>query len=108
MRKDLQVIARAMDRYEAMHERLPATLDELQRNSDIRVAITDPVTLEPYGYETGSGTAYELCAVFELATTSAEAERELRRGRPFSRHEAGRHCFQLRVERDRPDPVAAR
>ena len=106
--QDLQVIARAVDRYEATHERLPATLYELQRNSDIRVAITDPVTLEPYGYETGSGTAYELCAVFELATTSAEAERELRRGRPFSRHEAGRHCFQLRAERDRPDPVAAR
>ena len=80
-------------------ERLPATLDELQRGSDIQVAVTDPVTLEPYGYETGEGTAYELCAVFELAT--ATAERELRRGRPFSRHEAGRHCFQLRAERDR-------
>ena len=42
----------------------------------VQVAITDPVTLDPYGYETGEGTAYELCAVFELAT--ATAERELR------------------------------
>ena len=81
--QDLQVISQAIDRYEATHERLPATLDELQRSSDIQVAITDPVTLEPYGYETGEGTAYELCAVFELAT--ATAERRLRRGRSFSR-----------------------
>ena len=104
--QDLEVIARAMDRYEATHERLPATLDELQRGSDIQVAITDPVTLEPYGYETAEGTAYELCAVFESTTTNAE--RELRRERPFSRHEAGRHCFQLRAERNRLDPIPSR
>ena len=97
--QDLQVIAQAIDRYQATRERLPATLDELQRGSDVRVAVTDPVTLEPYGYEAGEGTAYELCAVFELATTAAE--RDLRRGRRFSRHEAGRHCFQLRAEGDR-------
>ena len=104
--QDLQVISQAIDRYEATHERLPTTLDELQRGSDIRVVLTDPVTLEPYGYEPGEGTAYELCAVFELATTTTE--RELRRGRLFSRHEAGRHCFQLRAERDRFRPVAER
>ena len=103
--QDLQVISQAIDRYEATHERLPATLDELQRSSDILVAITDPVTLEPYGYETGEGTAYELCADFELAT--ATAERRLRRGRSFSRHEAGRHCFQLRAERRRTRPAIA-
>ena len=97
--QDLDVIAQAIDRYAATRERLPATLDELQRGSDIRVVITDPVTREPYGYEAGPGTAYELCAAFELATASDE--RELRRGRRFSRHEAGRHCFQLRAERGR-------
>ena len=95
--QDLDAISRAIDRYEATHERLPATLDELQRNSDVQVAITDPVTREPYGYETGEGTAYELCATFERASE----EREFRRGRPFSRHEAGRHCFPLRAEPDR-------
>ena len=95
--QDLQAISEAVDRYAATHERLPATLDALRSGSDIHVTITDPVTLEPYGYETGEGTAYELCAVFELATT---AERELRR-QPFSRHEAGRHCFQLRADLDR-------
>ena len=95
--QDLDGISRAIDRHEATHERLPATLDELQRSSDVQVAITDPVTREPYGYEAGEGTAYELCATFERAT----GEREFRRGRPFSRHEAGRHCFPLRAEPDR-------
>ena len=95
--EDLDAISRAIDRHEVTHERLPATLDELQRRSDVQVAITDPVTREPYGYEAGEGTAYELCATFELATE----EREFRRGRPFSRHEAGRHCFPLRAEPDR-------
>ena len=91
--QDLDAISQAIDRYEATRERLPETLDELQRGSDAQVAITDPVTGEPYGYEAGEGTAYELCATFELDTT----ERELRRGGPFSRHEAGRHCFALRA-----------
>ena len=95
--QDLDAISQAIDRHEATHDRLPATLEELQRGSDVQVAITDPVTREPYGYEAGEGTAYELCATFELATT----ERELRRARPFSRHEAGRHCFPLRAEPDR-------
>ena len=95
--QDLDAISRAIDRHEVTHERLPATLDELQRNSDVQVAITDPVTREPYGYEAGEGTAYELCATFERATT----EREFRRVRPFSRHEAGRHCFPRRAEPDR-------
>ena len=76
--QDLDAISHAIDRYEATYERLPATLAELQRGSDVQVTITDPVTREPYGYEAGEGTAYELCATFELAT----AERELRRGRP--------------------------
>ena len=95
--QDLDAISRAIDRHEATHERLPATLDELQRSSDVQVAITDPVTREPYGYEAGEGTAYELCATFERAT----GQREFRRGRPFSRHEAGRHCFPRRAEADR-------
>ena len=68
-----------------------------QCSSDVQVSITDPVTHAPYGCEAGAGTAYELCATFELATTA----RDLRRGRPFSRHEAGRHCFPLRADPDR-------
>ena len=95
--RDLDAISQAIDRYQATRERLPVTLDELQRGSDVQVAVTDPVTREPYGYEAGEGTAYELCATFELATV----ERELGRGRPFSRHEAGRHCFPLRAEPER-------
>lgn len=92
--QDLDTIARAIDRYEATHQRLPASLDELQRASDVQVVITDPVTHAPYGYEAGADAAYELCATFERATV----ERERRRGRPFSRHEAGRHCFPLRAD----------
>ena len=82
----------------ATHERLPATLDELQRGSDVQVAITDPITpRNRTATRPGKERPYELCATFELATTA----RELRRVRPFSRHEAGRHCFPLRAEADR-------
>ncbi len=97
--QDLDAISRAIDRYEATHERLPASLDELQRGSDVQVAITDPVTHAPYGYEAGAETAYELCATFERTTVA----RELRGGggQPFSRHEAGRHCFPLRADPER-------
>ena len=92
--QDLAAISQAIDRYHTTRERLPATLDELQRNSDAPVTITDPVTGEPYGYEAGEGTAYELCATFERAT----GELESGRGGRFSMHEAGRHCFPVRAE----------
>ena len=95
--QDLDAISRAIDRHAATYERLPTTLDDLQRSSDMPVVITDPVTRAPYGYEAGEGTAYELCASFELATT----EHEFRSARPFSRHEAGRHCFSLRADPER-------
>ncbi len=95
--QDLDAIARAIDRYTATHERLPATLDELRQRSDVQVAVTDPVTQTPYTYEAGAGTAYQLCATFERPTVG----RDLRRGPPFSRHEAGRHCFRLRADPDR-------
>ena len=96
--QDLAAISRAIDRYQATQERLPATLDELQRNSDTPVTSADPVTGEPYGYEAGEGTAYKLCATFERAT----GELESGRGGRFSMHEAGRHCFPVRAE---PDPA---
>ena len=95
--QDLDAISRAIDRYEATHERLPVSLDELRRGSDTQVPILDPVTRETYDYQAGAGTAYELCAVFALATV----DRDPRSARPFSRHESGRHCFELRAERDR-------
>ena len=95
--RDLDAVSQAVDRYQSTHERLPATLDELRRGSDLPVVITDPVTREPYGYEAGEGTAYELCATFDLSTV----ERERRLGQPFSRHAAGRHCFPLRAEPER-------
>ncbi len=95
--QNLDVISQAIDRYEATYQRLPVSLDELRRGSDTQVVISDPVTDETYDYEAGEGTAYELCAVFARSTV----DRELRNARPFSRHEAGRHCFQLRAERGR-------
>lgn len=94
--QDLAAISRAIDRYRTTQERLPATLDELRRNSDAPVTITDPVTGEPYGYEAGEGTAYELCATFERATGEAGSGR----GGRFSIHGAGRHCFPVRAEPD--------
>ena len=96
--QDLDAISRAIDRHAATHERLPASLDELQRRAAAPVAIADPVTHAPYDYEAGAGTAYELCATFARATVA----REYRGGRPFSRHAAGRHCFPLRVDRLHP------
>ncbi len=95
--QDLQGISSAVDRYEATHERLPESLDELLAGSNMRVASKDPVTDDAYEYLVGEGSAYQLCAVFATNTEN----RDPRTGGPFSRHAAGRHCFQLRAQRDR-------
>lgn len=93
--QDLYDISRAVDRYHAARGRLPGSLDELEQAADTHVAIRDPVTRAPYGYALRDGAAYELCAVFALETTDGGLHFDA----PFSRREAGRHCFRLQAGR---------
>jgi hypothetical protein len=85
---DLNRVSEAIQLYWTRHQRLPASLDEVERDQNADVARRDPVTQQPYEYRVDGAKAYSLCAQFDrpslrdagyYATTWA--------------HGAGRQCF---------------
>ncbi|MET0891939.1 MAG: hypothetical protein ABWY01_00030 [Pseudoxanthomonas sp.] len=69
---------------------LPASLVALANEPGVRLAIGDPQTGAPYGYETTGRDSYRLCAVFTTDTAQ-----ESGRGWIDQEwlHGQGRHCF---------------
>jgi hypothetical protein len=66
---------------------LPSSLEEVVAQAKLlRPSIVDPVTGEPYGYETIDASRYRLCATFEAA-------RDEDAGVSWN-HAAGRACFE--------------
>jgi hypothetical protein len=102
--KDLQSIARAVDRYWTRHKELPGDLDVLGVEPDLHVTIRDPETDDIYEYRITGESSFELCAVF-TTTLSEETvthhHHQSRGGIWF--HPASRHCFTLEVENSAPD-----
>ncbi len=86
---DLRQIGQAIDVYWARTRRLPSAPADLTRPG-LQVALTDPVTHEPYGYDVLGPQAYRLCATFE---SPSDRIGDL----PFWTHGTGRQCFDLEV-----------
>jgi Domain of unknown function (DUF5671) len=79
----------------------PATLQQVPRAGGFNPRITDPETNAEYEYIPGSGTAYQLCAVF-----AHDSHGEIQRGRDrFWAHGTGRQCFQLDAKTPTPAGV---
>jgi hypothetical protein len=72
--------------------RLPAAPAEAEQGWSRQLELVDPVAARPYEYRAMGADAYELCAVFDLASGP-----DIRRWA----HGAGRHCFTRQVARGR-------
>ena len=96
--QDLQGIERAIERRWLAQPHLPATLDELARQTAPPLAAADPVTGSAYEYRAVSRTQYELCASFAAASPG------LAEGQPrdFWSHAAGRECFRVEARALQP------
>ena len=92
--EDLRGITRAVDLYWTRHGRLPASLDELSRESGVNINSHDPGTTQLYDYRVLGDKTYELCAHFQRDLP----EPSQRVGKGFWSHGAGRQCFQPEVE----------
>lgn len=106
---DLQSISYAMDTYWNTTTSMPATLEDLRNTRGVYVQSTvDPVTRLPYEYRTTGASAYELCATFDLETSSQQAGPTAAAPYPYDpssgfwKHVAGRQCYSLDV-REWPD-----
>ncbi|MDQ3287446.1 MAG: hypothetical protein M3Q42_04150 [Pseudomonadota bacterium] len=94
---DLARISDAIDSYAERRESLPPDLATLAAQPGRDLAISDPATGEPYGYEVIGDGRYRLCAVFITDTGQYEARPAL--GDDWL-HGRGRQCFERKLEDD--------
>ena len=92
---DLREISFAVDAYWTREGVLPSSLEELCNEERIVRELADPVTGEPYEYHAGTGSSYELCAVFERDIDANG--RDVRYDYLWS-HGPGKQCFQLTAQ----------
>jgi type II secretory pathway pseudopilin PulG len=98
---DLQSISRAVEDYRRTHNRLPETLEILQkRDPQIFLSLQDRASGQPYAYAAIGESSYQLCAQFD--TVFDEKTENSRFLPPFWKHEPGRHCFSFEVRSDVP------
>jgi len=95
--EDLRGIMVEMDSFWIRNERLPASLEELAEDPRVHVNTVDPGSAEPYEYHPLDEGTYELCASFD-GESPAPGRRRLAN---YWSHEAGRQCFELRVDTSR-------
>jgi type II secretory pathway pseudopilin PulG len=85
--EDLNRLSDAIQLYDSRHQRLPASLEEIERDQGTDAARRDPVTQQPYEYRVDGPKAYSLCAHFDR-----ESLREVGFYATWP-HGAGRQCF---------------
>ncbi len=88
----LNMLSDFVGRFYTDNSSLPKSLDDLLKTSTYRAYLgtVDPATGAAYEYAPGDGRSYQLCATFDLDSSS----KSLRAGNVWS-HKAGHHCFDL-------------
>jgi hypothetical protein len=89
---DLRRLSALVDGFFTRQHLLPASLDQLARESRAAPLPQDPVTAQAYEYRPEGALAYSLCATFDGERPDEP--------RDAWWHDAGRHCFSLEI-RDR-------
>lgn len=88
----LNEISYAVDRYYALHKKLPVDLAALKDVSP--VTGLDPITAQPLEYRVRDPKGYEVCAVFSRRSPAQDSPN-------FWWHDAGRQCYGLVVREQR-------
>jgi hypothetical protein len=89
----------AVKTYYDIHHTLPTDLKALDNESNITVQAAnwhDPETQRPFEYEIVNETSYKLCAVFSRNSGKEDNPYDY----SFSKHGAGRDCFQQSVSKN--------
>ena len=89
---DLRRLSALVEGFFTRQHLLPASLDQLARESRAAPLPQDPVTAQAYEYRPEGALAYTLCATFDGERPDEP--------RDAWWHDAGRHCFSLEI-RDR-------
>ena len=79
-------------------ERLPEQLSDLEDEISGYTVPTDPITKEPYEYQTKGDETFELCATFDLAGQKEEIR--MPRYEQSWQHGLGRICFERTIDKE--------
>jgi len=100
-------IESGINSYYNTNHKLPATLDDIQKESIATDSLIDPGTRETFGYKPGSDVNYQLCANFRTDNKNSKdvAYQYLDQNR---RHAAGSECLDFKAYDDNlKEPVPA-
>lgn len=111
----LQQVADAVGMYVDAHEKVPASLEELEGSAQQGLGIwlpklTDPTTGERYRYEATDALTYRLCATFEADPRKQdgnEINQDFKRGGTpdFTKRTRGESCWDVNLK-ERADAAA--
>ena len=92
-RSQLSSVEGAINMHYRVHQKLPATLEELQKSAKNfgRTILLDPGTGQPFEYEVVNERDYRLCVTFERSTDDDLSLTYARQ------HKAGRNCFENKI-----------
>jgi hypothetical protein len=93
---DLQRMENAVNFYFAERATLPASVEELSKQSGVRIG-SDPVTGAAYRYRALDAERFELCGTFDRPSTP-----RMLTGVNLWEHPAGNHCFSRKVTKQPP------
>ncbi len=100
----LQEIQYQIINYWQSKEKLPQSLKDLEDPISGFMAQQDPQTKQSYEYIVKGENAFELCAVFNLASNNTSNIEEMNARLGFGasnwNHEAGRYCFLRTIDKD--------
>lgn len=95
---DISTIQAEIGSYYYEKKVLPTTLNQVEENSTYATLnINDPETQSPYDYKAVSATSYQICATFDLATSTNRPE-DYNYQKEYM-HPQGYHCFDFKVTR---------
>jgi len=91
--QDLTSLSATISNRHQTGDPLPATLQDVIKEARwSSLAIEDPETRAPYGYNVKGPDEFEVCAVFATSTEDPQL------GSPSWRHPTGLHCFDFTVK----------
>jgi hypothetical protein len=96
--QDLVAVVAAIDVHAKDAAALPDALATLADKPGTRLAIVDPVTGRPYGFEPTGPRSYRLCADFATDTAVTPSPTRYGAEKDIWAHGAGRQCFARRLE----------
>lgn len=107
--QDLQSLQWQILNFWQLKEKLPASLEELEDDFGGFISPVDSETGKPYGYKVTGPMTFEICATFNLESTSATTypiTSEPVKGfeNETWKHGAGEHCFERVIDPERYPP----